>query len=446
MSGTFFIKTLGCKVNQVESAFIAETLLNAGLSPAPQEKASLLILNSCVVTQKAEAECRKILKRWAKLPARYLVLAGCYSQRFAKEAKIWAEKQGIKNLLIIGHQEKLRLPEVLKEIEFAKPEEFPIVMVEKLPQKGTCEVPLLKSFTDHSRAFVKVQDGCNRFCTYCIVPFTRGAPRSVLQEVVLKQVELFVRQGYEELVLTGIHLGKWGEDLSPRKKLVDLLRSIEKLLSSFKKPFHLRLSSLEVKEIDRELLEFFKSSEFIVPHFHIPLQSGSNRILKLMGRNYTTEEYLATLEKLYSLFPDATFGADVMVGFPGETEEDFKKTYSTISVSPLNWLHIFTFSPRPGTKAWSMKPRVSPEEVKNRYQALKRLFLEKREAFLRRQRGKVVSAVLEKPIEEGWKALSENYISLNIKGLPKDLKLKNKLTKVKLSEITEDLSFISYPV
>jgi threonylcarbamoyladenosine tRNA methylthiotransferase MtaB len=268
----------------------------------------------------------------------------------------------------------------------------------------------------------------------------------VPEEVVIKQVELFVRQGYEEIVLTGIHLGKWGEDLSPRKKLVDLLKSIEGLLSSFKKPFHLRLSSLEVKEIDKEFIEFLSSSQFIVPHFHIPLQSGSNRILKLMGRDYTKEEYLATLEKLYSLFPDATFGADVMVGFPTETEEDFEETYNTISASPLNWLHIFTFSPRPGTKAWDMKPKVSPEEAKSRYQTLKSLFIKKRKAFLKTQKGKIVSAVLEKPEGSNWKALSENYITLNVKDLPKDQKLKGKLTKVKLSEITEGLSLISFPV
>ena len=446
MKKGFFIKTLGCKVNQVESVFIGEALGSAGFFPSSPEEASLLILNSCVVTEKAEAECRKILKKWAKLPARYLVLAGCYSQRFAKEAKAWAEKQGIKNLLILGHQEKLKLPEILKKLEQTHSPKFPVVMVGKLPEKGPCEVPLLKSFPSHSRAFVKVQDGCNRFCSYCIVPFTRGAPRSVPPELVLKQIELFVQAGYEEFVITGIHLGKWGKDLSPRQKLINLLEAIENLLSSFKKTFHLRLSSIEVKELDKELLDFFKSSKFIVPHFHIPLQSGSNRILKLMGRDYTREEYLVILKRLHDIFPSATFGADVMVGFPTETEEDFEETYKLISNSPLNWLHIFSFSPRPGTKAWGMKPKVNPEEIKKRYQALKRLFVKKRKEFLENQKGKVVSAVLEKSSNKGWKALSENYITLYVKGLPENPELKGKLVKVKLVEITEELHFISYPV
>ncbi len=438
----FFVKTLGCKVNQVESAYIVESLLREGFSLSSEKEAEILILNSCIVTAKAEAETRKIIKRWLKLPPQIIVLTGCYSQKFYKEVSRNLPNNRVK-LLILGQKEKFRIAEILRKLfqegqisEISKV----FIQVEDVSQEKVCLPVILHNFFGHSRAFVKVQDGCDSFCSYCIVPYVRGAPRSVPAEKVLEQIKIFVEKRYQEVVLTGIHLGKWGQDFKPQKKLTDLLWKIEEYLGLQGKEFNLRLSSLEVNEVDEDFLEFVKKSRFLVPHFHIPLQSGSNRILKLMNRSYTREQYMETLLKLYEIYPYATFGADVIVGFPGESEDDFKDTYEVIKDSPLNWLHIFPFSPRSGTAAEKLPGRVSPSVIKKRAEVLKRLFSEKRRCFLESEIGKTRRVVLENFDESRgmWKGLSENYISTFVNLRDKKTELKGKIVKVKFLKLEKD--------
>ncbi len=437
---SFFVKTLGCKVNQVESAYILEKLNQEGFFLENEDKADILILNSCAVTEKADKEVYKILKKWLRFNPQLIVLAGCYSQKFSHTAYLFAKKFNMNNFLILGHREKFRISEILKEVLEKEKLKLPLVLVGDVFQDKICEPLFIHKFFGHSRAFVKVQDGCDNFCSYCIVPNVRGKPRSVSLENVLKQIEIFINEGYEEIVLTGIHLGKWGVDLNPPKKLTDLLIEIERFLKSFNKNFHLRLSSIEVKEIDKDFLEFLKNSNFIVPHFHIPLQSGSNKILKLMNRDYTKEEYLEVLNKLYEIFPHATFGADVIVGFPGEEERDFNETYKVIKESPLNWLHIFPFSSRPGTFAESLNPKVSPGEIEKRKKILKELIKEKRQKFLEKEIGKVRRILLEyfDKNTNMWKALSENYISNFVKIGKEFYFFPGKIVKVKFKELKGD--------
>ena len=436
---TFFIKTLGCKVNQVGSAFIKEQLIKNGYFPEEEKKAELLILNTCAVTHKAVSECNKIIKKWKKFNAKYLIVTGCYPQVYADSIVDLAQKYNINNIVILGQKEKFFIPEILNSLDNLFQKKVPLVIINKY--QDVCENLVLENFPNYSRAFVKVQDGCDNFCTYCIVPFARGKPRSIKPEIVLEQIKRFVKANYNEIVITGIHIGKWGRDLSPRKELVDLLIEIEKYLEALQKPFHIRLSSIEVNEINERFLNFLKSSKFIVPHFHIPLQSGSNKILKLMGRGYTREQYLHTLEKLYKIFPDATFGADVIVGFPTESDKDFESTLYVVQNSPLNWLHIFTFSPRPGTKAYNLKPYVPQNIIRERYEILKNMFLEKRKSFLKTQQDKIVTAIVEKIIDGKIKALSSNYIPIWIEGFPEFLYIEEKsLIKVRLARIKEDLS------
>ncbi|QER42875.1 tRNA (N(6)-L-threonylcarbamoyladenosine(37)-C(2))-methylthiotransferase MtaB [Thermodesulfobacterium sp. TA1] len=428
----FFIKTLGCKVNQVESAYIVEKLQEKGYKLAEkEEEAEIFILNSCVVTAKAEAEGRKIIKRWSKLNPKLIVVAGCYPQAYKDALFSWVQKQQIKNLVLLGQKEKLKievfLEMLLKTSHFSEPKVF---IQDLFQEKGT-EVLFIKRFFSHSRAFVKVQDGCDQFCSYCIVPYARGAPRSVSLEEVLAEIERLIQAGYEEIVLTGIHLGQWGKDLTPVKSLTDLLWEIEKLFAKQKKDLILRLSSLEVREITSSFLEFAKNSAFLAPHFHIPLQSGSDRILRLMNRHYTSKEYLTILEKLYNLYPQATFGADVIVGFPSETEKDFLKTLEVIENSPLNWLHLFPFSPRPGTQAEKLTPKVKPEVIKARIEILKNIGKKKREDFLNQEVGKVRRAVVETINESEIKGLSENYISHKIVLPPPFPLSKGKILKVR---------------
>lgn len=428
---TFYIKTLGCKVNQVESAFLIEELEKYGFKLTSEQEAQIYILNSCTVTHKAEAEAKKIIKRWKnKFSPELIILAGCYSQVYYKEIYEWAKKNNINNLLILGQEDKFRITEILNTSFNLKE---PVIKVTPIQEFTSCYPIILKKFYGHARAFVKVQDGCDQFCSYCIVPYTRGSPRSLPISLVLKQIDFYIRQGYKEIVLTGIHLGKWGKDLKPAQKFSELLLAIEDYLKTYDETFNLRLSSLEVKEIDEEFLAYAKESKFLVPHFHIPLQSGSNKILKLMNRHYTQEEYLETLEKLYKLFPHATFGADIIVGFPEETEEDFLETCKVVKNSPLNWLHIFPFSPRPGTKAEKMPDKIPANIIHERINILRKIIEEKRKEFLKSEIGKIRKVILEKYDEnkQAWKGLSENYINVLLKNITSETKFKGKIVKVK---------------
>lgn len=428
---TFYIKTLGCKVNQVESAFLIEKLEEYGFKLTSEQEAQIYILNSCTVTHKAEAEAKKIIKRWKnKFSPELIILTGCYPQVYYKEIYEWAKKNNINNLLILGQEDKFRITEILNTSFNLKE---PVIKVTPIQEFTSCYPIILKRFYGHARAFVKVQDGCDQFCSYCIVPYTRGSPRSLPISLVLKQIDFYIKQGYKEIVLTGIHLGKWGKDFKPPQKFSELLLAIEDYLKTYNETFNLRLSSLEVKEIDEEFLVYIKESKFLVPHFHIPLQSGSNRILKLMNRHYTQEEYLETLEKLYKLFPHATFGADIIVGFPGETEEDFLETCKVVKNAPLNWLHIFPFSPRPGTKAEKMPDKIPANIIHERINILRKIIEEKRKEFLKSEIGKIRKVVLEKYDEnkQAWKGLSENYINVLLKNITSETKFKGKIVKVK---------------
>ncbi len=433
----FLIKTLGCKVNQVESAYIFERLKEKGFFPAESEKETeLFIINSCAVTENAYKEAKKILKKISKFKPRAVIFTGCASIVYAQELKTLAEFLKIPHFLILGQREKFELESYLENLE-----SLPEIYEGISSDLTTCYPLLLKEFHGHSRAFVKIQDGCSSFCSYCIVPYTRGPSRSLPEEYIFRQIEVYLSQGYEEIVLTGIHLGMWGEDLKPKRKLSELLFKIEEYLKTWKKPLHLRLSSLEVYEIDEDFLSFAKESQFLCPHFHIPLQSGSNNILKKMNRRYLREEYLEKLNQLFKLFPLATFGADILVGFPGEGEKEFLETCEVVEVSPLNWLHIFPFSPRPNTPAEKMKERVPKEEIKERISHLRNLHSQKRKNFLLKNLGTIRSAILEEELPNGFSALTDNYITLWIE-LTKDAKKLNlsarKIVNVELKEILND--------
>ncbi len=437
---TFFVKTLGCKVNQVESSYIAEKLLEKGYTLAPEKIAEIKILNTCVVTAKAQSECRKIIKKWKKLPHKLIVIAGCYPQKFHQEILSLAKKHQIKNLLVLGQIEKLKISEIIENLN---PEEFPLFRVKDVSRE-VCMIPLnFRKFFKHSRAFIKIQDGCDNFCSYCIIPYVRGKPRSLPLQEVLNQIENFLNQGYQEIVLTGIHIGKWGEDFAPPLKFSDLLYKIEELLERYSqttgKLLSLRLSSIEPNEINEDFLHFVKTSRFIAPHFHIPLQSGSNKILKLMRRKYTREKYLEVLQALWEVFPYATFGADVIVGFPGEEERDFGETFEIVEKSPLNWLHIFPFSPRPFTPAEKMPGRVPPSEIKKREKILKEVISQKRDKFLKTEIGQIRKVVVEKFLfeEKTFKGLSENYIPVYFKSLPDKFK-KGEIVKIRFLEKIEE--------
>lgn len=422
---------MGCKVNQVESAYIHEHLLMRGYIPSEAEdSADILILNSCAVTEKAYKETKKILRSWIKNHPLAVIITGCSAVIYERELERLAKEGGIPYFLILGQDQKYEIEKYLQFSENASP-----VAIDTHPFYEGCYPLLLQNFLGHSRAFLKIQDGCSSYCSYCLVPLARGPSRSLPEEHVLTQIRIFLDQGYEEIVLTGIHLGMWGIDHTPKKKLTDLLWKIEELLKAYGKLLNLRLSSLEINEIDEDFLTFAKESNFLCPHFHIPLQSGSNLILKRMNRNYSSEEYLEKLSLLYNISPQATFGADVLVGFPGEGEKEFRETYELIQKSPLNWLHIFPFSPRPQTPAKKMEPKVSPNEQKERAKLLKELHREKRKAFLKRNLNQVRKVVIEEERDNLYRGLTDNYIQINLLKLKTTPLYRGKIVRLRLKEL-----------
>ena len=426
----FFIKTLGCKVNQVESACLHERLSELGFIPTSEDSAEVLILNSCAVTEKAVSETKKVVRSWIKRKPKLIVLTGCAVISNKEDFLRLSERFDFKNLLLLGQRAKLNPSHITAYLE------APVNDLPKFLEDEEEGLPVLKNFYNRSRAFLKIQDGCSSFCSYCIVPYTRGPSRSYPLSQVLEQARLFIQQGYREIVITGIHIGMWGKDLNPRSSLARLLEKLEEEIEQANVKVLLRLSSVEVTEFDKDLFSYLKGSKHICPHFHVPLQSGSNRILKLMNRHYTREEYIEKLEELKELFPYATFGADVIVGFPTETEEDFAQTFEVVEKSPLNWLHVFPYSPRPGTPAEKMKERVPETVVKYRSNMLKRLIEKKREDFYRKIIGKSFSAILEK-VEEGQiTVLTENYVHALLKDVfTNRCPAQGELIKVKISRV-----------
>jgi threonylcarbamoyladenosine tRNA methylthiotransferase MtaB len=426
----FFIKTLGCKVNQVESACLHDRLSELGFIPTSEDSAEVFILNSCAVTEKAVSETKKVLRSWIKRKPKLIVLTGCAVVSNKEDFLRLSERYDFKNLLLLGQRAKLNPSHIVAYLE------APVEGLPRFLEDEEERLPVLKNFYNRSRAFLKIQDGCSSFCSYCIVPYTRGPSRSYPPSQVLEQARLFIEQGYREIVITGIHIGMWGKDLTQRSSLARLLEKLEEEIERANAKVLLRLSSVEVTEFDDDLFAYLKNSKHICPHFHVPLQSGSNRILKLMNRHYTKEEYIQKLEQLKELFPYATFGADVIVGFPTETEEDFAQTFEVIEKSPLNWLHVFPYSPRPGTPAEKIKERVPETVVKHRSNMLRRLIEKKREDFYQELIGKSFYAIVEKAEKGQTTVLTENYVHALLEdSFNKELFSQGELIKVKVSKL-----------
>ncbi|QJA06184.1 tRNA (N(6)-L-threonylcarbamoyladenosine(37)-C(2))-methylthiotransferase MtaB [Thermosulfurimonas marina] len=409
MPETFAVITLGCKVNQVEGAFLEEALSARGLVRVELgERPEIVVVNTCAVTGKAAAEGRKLIRRARAARPRLVVVTGCYAQVQPEEV----QKAAGGEALVLGHQEKFAIPEILSHTGESLRGEIRVSPSEGF--RKALPAPL-RRFPGHTRAFLRVQDGCSQRCAYCVVPLARGPSRSLPLPEVLQQARIFEEEGFQEVVVTGIHLGAWGRDLSPPATLVDLLRALEKVGS-----FRIRLSSLEVTEVTEDLLSWAATSERFCPHFHIPLQSGDDRVLAAMGRPYTGDFYLSVLREIRARFPKAALGADVLVGFPGEDEEAFSRTYRLIEESPLTYLHLFPYSPRPGTPA-ATRPRPSPEVVAERARALRELAAQKKRAFARSQEGQLLEVLVERKEGPCWKGTSENYLTVLFSS-PEDLR------------------------
>ena len=405
---TVALETLGCKVNQYESSYLLQTLEEASYRTVSfRDRADVYIVHSCAVTSKAAFQTRQLLRRARRInPQALIVAAGCDAQ--LEPDRLAAEQLATH---ILGTAEKFRIVEWLKSPgSFANPR----CAHSDSRLYGDCHLlPTTHMHSGRARAYLKVQDGCDAYCSYCVVPFTRGRSRSLPADEVRAQMGRFVDHHYSEVVLTGIHLGQWGKDFNPPRSLPHLLQ----LLSEGPLPPRLRLSSLEPIECNEALLDVLSASSRICPHFHVPLQSGDREVLERMRRPYTPAHYAEVIGHLRALFPDAALGADVLVGFPGETESQFQNTCQLISRLPLTYLHVFPFSPRPGTAADRLPGRIAGNELRRRAKALRDLDVQKRTAFRERFLGRWMEVLVETQVEPGWwQGTSPNYLQIRFPG------------------------------
>ena len=409
------LATLGCKVNQCESAYLEEILSRNNFDIHPfTEEADLFCINTCAVTSRAAMQSRQLIRRAARLNAEAkIVVMGCYPQVAPEEI---AAIPGVTHIL--GTSEKLAL---LNYISRREENAYPFISL-KDPRHAPDPNPLVFSaFSNRTRAFLKVQDGCDAFCSYCIVPYARGRSRSIPLVSILEQVKRFLDHGYLEIVLSGIHLGQWGSDLQPKQELIGLLLAI----FGHHPPPRLRLSSLEPGEISSDLLALIASEPNLCPHLHIPLQSGDAIMLERMNRHYRPHFYSEIVLEALHRIPDLAVGVDVMVGFPGETDERFLSTYRLLESLPVAYLHIFPFSPRSGTPAAHMGEQLSAALISQRCRVLRELDKSKRLTFLNRFLGKVRPVLVENRQDAATGlscGFSDNYLPVLVQS---DIPLEN---------------------
>lgn len=396
--------TLGCKLNFAETSTIARQLTDAGYDKVSfDEKANIYVINTCSVTENADRECKLHVKRAMKAnPEGLVVIVGCYAQLKPEEI---SQIEGVD--LVLGAKEKFNILSYLDDLE-------------KTDNEGivhSCEIEETDFFIgsysigDRTRAFLKVQDGCDYKCTYCTIPLARGISRSDTIENVIKNAREIAGRGIKEIVLTGVNIGDYGKGEFGNKKhehtFLDLISELDQVEGIER----IRISSIEPNLLKDESIELVSKSKSFVPHFHIPLQSGSDDLLKKMKRRYLTKLYNDRVNKIREVMPDAAIGVDVIVGFPGETEEKFMETYNFLNNLPITYLHVFTYSERENTEAAEMEGIVPIPERKKRNKMLRILSEKKKMAFYQTQLGKTLPVLWEHENKDGkMYGFTENYV------------------------------------
>lgn len=420
---TFLLKSMGCKSNQFEGAIIEENLINAGFEKVSEIKdADLYILNSCSVTHKSDDEALYLL-RHAKHTNENIktLITGCVAQI---ERDKLLEYDFVD--FVLGNNEKLNIVEFLQKNE-------------------DCEVGDIMNMTDFheavlidttkTRASLKIQDGCDNRCAYCIIPFARGKSRSAKSDFIIDQIKSFEKHGFKEVIFTGIHIGQWGKEWG--KTILDLLKEVEADTN-----VRYRLGSLYPNEITDELLDFLSKSKQFCPHFHLSLQSACNRTLERMNRRYKVEDYLEQIEKINKLFELPFLGSDVIAGFVGETQEDFETTLKNLEKSGLTAIHTFPYSIRKGTQAEKMEGHLPDKIKEERATAIKKISAQKTKEFLEKNVGTVHNVLVEKHLDKHLnvlKGMSENYITVLLNS--DDRNLINTIQKVEITEIKDGKAF-----
>lgn len=420
--------TLGCKVNQSDTASMERLFREAGYEIVDfAEKADIYLINTCVVTNMGQRKSRQMIHRAIrKNPNAFIVVSGCYPQTAAEEVKAI---QGVD--LIIGNQDRAA---VVTLVEAAATEQSIDAYdnVKKLSAQTAFEELSADCETEKTRAFLKIQEGCNQFCTYCIIPYARGPLRSRSLENIKAEVEKLVAAGFSEVVLIGIHLGAYGKELKNGTSLTDAVKAALEVPGLAR----LRLGSLESVEVGEDLLDLMVSDERLQRQLHLPLQSGCDDILKSMHRPYDTKVFAELLKKIRAKLPDVAITTDVIVGFPGETEENFATTREFVKSCGFSKIHIFPFSPRKGTPAASFGEVVSEKVKQRRVEELAQVDRESHEKYCESMLDKTVSVLFEQESAEGlWEGLSGNYVRIYARS---EDNLSGKIRRIMLKALYED--------
>ena len=398
--------TLGCKLNFAESSTISRDLQAAGMHLVDLNKgADVVVINTCSVTNQADVECRAVVRKALRANDQaFVVVTGCYAQLRPSEI---AAMEGVD--LVVGAQEKLHLRKFLTDLSKQSEAQIHSCDIQAVEQYQAAY-----SFGDRTRAFLKVQDGCDYKCTYCTIPMARGVSRSAPLDQAVAQARALVKKGVQEVVLTGVNIGDYGKGELGNKRhdhrFIDLLLALDEVDGLDR----IRISSIEPNLLNQEVIDFVSGSQRFVPHFHIPLQSGNNEILGLMKRRYQRELYQERVEAILARHPDACIGVDVIVGFPGETEDHFLDTYQFLQNLPIGYLHVFTYSERPGTEAIDLPGVVPPVERKARNHRLRLLSAQKQKAFALAHECSVRRVLWEDADRQGYmQGYTENYIRVS---------------------------------
>ncbi len=431
MQQQVIINTLGCKVTQYESASFLCGFEESGCqTAAPGEDADIIVINTCAVTAKAGAQSRQTIRRLMRRhPEAKVVITGCYAQMAANELAEMVETP----VCIIGNGNKHLLVEAALK---GAPCDLTMLMGRILNKKETCTLPM-RRFSDRTRAYIKVQDGCANFCTYCIVPYTRGPSRSVPLAEILKQTACFEKAGHKEIVVTGIHVGMYGKDLDEGSDIASMMQTICQAHPTIR----FRLSSIEPQEVSDTLLKAMQDCDNFMPHFHIPLQSGDDTILSRMHRGYDRETFREVIKKCITHFPDAAIGIDILAGFPGEGEAEFANSQELLQEIEASYFHVFPYSKRPGTPAATFKDQVPKAVSQQRVAALRQLGEEKKLSFYQRFLGTSRPVLVEhkRNPDKLLSGFTDNYIPVLFAG---DDERMGSIITVRLDSITEDGSVL----
>jgi len=410
--------TIGCKLNFAETSTISEEFKKRGFEIVEfGEPADVCVINTCSVTENADRDCRRIVRKALKVsPNAFIIVTGCYAQLRPDEI---AKIEGVD--LILGSNEKFKIFDFVGD--FHKNYHAQI-FVSPISEISEFHIASSTPTSDRTRAFLKVQDGCDYNCSYCTIPLARGESRSPEVNIILEKAKTLAQLGYKEIVLSGVNVGDYGRKIGTN--LFELVKELEKIDGIER----IRISSIEPNLLTEEMIDYFISSEKICNHFHIPLQSGSDEILRKMRRRYNSELYRRRIEYIKSKDPDACIGADVIVGFPGESEKHFETTYNFISDLPISYLHVFTYSERPNTDAVNLLGKVPIEERHKRSEMLRNLGLKKKMAFYRQMVGKEFDVLWESEVKDGKMfGFTRNYVKV---GVPYNPSLVNKIVPVKV--------------